>query len=100
MGWRPWLFTLNPSADGFRFFADIKQLAQSVRRRTAAFIFLGYEPQSYRTTLGYPAFSRLEKPQPCLPAPCVILSPSADGRRIPALRERNAETLRCTQGDK
>jgi hypothetical protein len=27
MGWRPWLFTLNPSADGFRTFADIKKPA-------------------------------------------------------------------------
>jgi len=29
----------------------------------------------------------------------VILSPSADGRRIPALCEETAETLRCAQGD-
>jgi hypothetical protein len=29
----------------------------------------------------------------------VILSPSADGRRIPALSAGNTETLRCSQGD-
>ena len=29
----------------------------------------------------------------------VILNPSADGRRMPALSEETAETLRCTQGD-